>query len=462
MNTRFFKIYTVLKDSFWFLPALMAVGAGTAALGTITIDHVVGNEWLSGIIWVWSGSAEGARSVLAVIAGSVMTVVSIVYSLTITTLAQTSSHYGPRVLRNFTSDRGNQIVLGTFLATFIYCLLVLRTINSEDDARFVPFLSVNIGVVLALISLGVLIYFIHHISQSIQAENLISGIGHPFQKALPQLFPRKMGIPEGESQVPDELKWRSAYCVQATRNGCILALDSERLMHLATEHDLIIKTEKRPGSFVIRESVLLRALPAENMSDHITKELLECYSWGIHRTPHQDVMYSIQQLVEIAAHALSPGINEPFTAITCIDWLGASLRGIAREEMPSSLRHEKDGKLRVIVSHITFDDMVHASFDQIRHYGSENPAVMIHLMNTVEELAAHLQRTEDCDVLLSYLELVGQDTQANIRNKEDLKRVTQARFQTRDDLLAQRAKLSADAPSTPAEALECTASANKR
>jgi uncharacterized membrane protein len=167
MKLRLLKIHDLLADSFWFLPIVMACVAATAALGIVALDHAIGASWVKNIGWVWSGGPDGARSVLAVIAGSVMTVVSIVFSLTITALAQTSSHYGPRVLRNFTSDRGVQLTLGTFIATFLYCLLVLRTVRSVQEAEFVPYLAVTIGVILALISLVVLIFFIHHISQSI-------------------------------------------------------------------------------------------------------------------------------------------------------------------------------------------------------------------------------------------------------------------------------------------------------
>ena len=204
----------------------MALLSAAAAIGMVRADDVLGPEWSRDISWIWAGSAEGARSVLSVIAGSIMTVVSIVYSLTITSLAQTSSHFGPRVLRNFTSDRGNQFVLGTFIATFVYCLLVLRTVNSEPESRFVPFLSVNVGVVFALASLGVLIYFIHHISQSIQAENLISGVGVAFQEAVPELFPKSMGAAKHDTVLPDPAAWERAHAVESSVNAYVLGIDT--------------------------------------------------------------------------------------------------------------------------------------------------------------------------------------------------------------------------------------------
>lgn len=442
MKNRFITIYAVLSDSFWFVPATMALVSAGAALGTITLDHRLGDNWLSGVSWIWSGSAEGARSVLSVIAGSLMTVVSIVYSLTITTLAQTSLHFGSRVLRNFTSDRGNQIVLGTFIATFVYCLLVLRTVNSEQVGRFVPFLSVNVGVVLALASLGVLIYFIHHIAQSIQAENLISDIGNAFQIAVPHLFPKAMGTTVGDPVLPNESAWTAAHAVTSRTNGYVLGLDAERLMHLANEHDLLIKAEKRPGDFATKESVLLRALPDERVAEDISNELLACYSWGKHRSPHQDALYSIQQLVEIATHALSPGINEPFTALTCIDWLGASLRSVASEDAPSSFRHSEDGSLRVIIQHTAFDDVVYAAFDQIRIYGRGNPTVMRHLLITIADLVPHLHRDRDCDFLLAYLGSIGRDVEESLQSTDDRSRVAQVHSRTVEALMARRVSIA--------------------
>lgn len=441
MRARFIVIYTLITDSFWFLPALMALLSAAAAIGMVWADAVLGEDWVSDVSWIWSGSAEGARSVLSVIAGSIMTVVSIVYSLTITSLAQTSSHFGPRVLRNFTSDRGNQVVLGTFIATFVYCLIVLRTVNAEPGSRFVPFLSVNLGFVLALASLGVLIYFIHHISQSIQAENLISDVGVAFQDAVPQLFPKSMGEARGDTVLPNPTAWDSAHTVKSATNGYVLGIDTERLMELADEHDLLLKLEKRPGDFVTCASALLYALPVQRASVTVSEELAKCYSWGNHRSPHQDVLYSIQQLVEIAAHALSPGINEPFTALTCIDWLGASLRSAAAADMPSPHRHGEDGRLRVISPTMSFDEIVHASFDQIRTYGCANVMVVRHLLSTIAELAPHLRRAGDCDSLKAYVELIGTDANRQLGNADDRARVEQTRLQAAARLTAMRARI---------------------
>ena len=256
----------------------MALLAGVLAFASVALDRKLGDGWAVGIGWVWAGSADGARSVLSVVAGSVMTVVSIVFSLTITALAQTSSHFGPRVLRNFTSDRGVQLTLGTFIATFVYCLLVLRTVRSVEELRFVPFLSVNIGVALALVSLAVLIYFIHHVSEMIQAENLIAGAGRAFQDALPRLFPEQIGRTGPAAAPPPEDSWQGARTVMSDGHGYLQRIDDHRLLQLAVEHDLCCKLDRRPGDFVLRAAPLMRIQPTPRLTrviEHAAVRLLQ-------------------------------------------------------------------------------------------------------------------------------------------------------------------------------------------
>lgn len=427
MKLQLIKIYDTLRDSFWFMPAVMALMSLVAALGTTALDNAIGSEWVKNIGWIWSGGPTGARSVLSTIAGSLMTVISIVFTLTITTLAQTSSHFGPRVLRNFTSDRGNQLVLGTFIATFVYSLFVLRTVRSVDESTFVPYLSVNVGIALALASLAVLIYFIHHVSQSIQAENLIAEVGGEFQEALPRLFPEAIGrddreCPDRQNDVPDEEEWDNACEIDAPLNGYVQRIDDERVMALACEHDLLLKLPERPGHFVTKGSPLILALPADRVNKEIRERLQRAVVLGVHRTPYQDAGYSVQQLVEIASRALSPGINEPFTALTALDWLGASLRGVAGRTIPSPLRRDDGGTLRVIADPLTFEELAHSAFDPIRIFGVSNPAVAIHLLRTIEDLAPHLRREIDRAALLHHTQAIGQDAQ-KIANEHDRQHV---------------------------------------
>lgn len=421
MKLQLIKLRDSLADSFWFLPACMAVIAAIVAFGLVALDHRLGGGWFKETAWAWSGGPDGGRSVLSTIAGSLMTVISIVFSLTISALAQTSSHFGPRVLRNFTSDRFVQFTLGTFISTFVYCLLVLRTVRSIEEAAFVPYLSVNLGVVLAIASLAVLIFFIHHIAQSIQAENLIADVGQDFQSLATDLFPRQVGQPQGEVNLPDD-HWQHAYTVTSPANGYLQRIDAEQLIKLAKQHDLQLNLEKRPGEFVSHHSLLLKVVPPSRMNQSLDRKFCRCFVVGLHRTPYQDALYSIQQLVEIAAHALSPGINEPFTALSCIDWLGASLRRVLCSDLPSVYRFDEDGQVRVVARPVSFEEMARTAFDQIRIYSANMPEILISLLNTITDLASDAKRPCDREILAQHVQLIGQDS-TQITNSTDKERV---------------------------------------
>ena len=425
MKLRLVKLRDKLADSFWFVPAVMAVLAAGFALGSVAFDHAIGTGWIRNLGWVFAGGADGARSVLSAISSSVMTVVSIVFSLTIATLSQTSSHYGPRVLRNFTGDRRVQVTMGTFIATFVYCLLVLRTVRSVQESTFVPYLSVTIGVVLALASLAVLIFFIHHVSQSIQAENLIAEVGEDFQASLGTFFPEELGEDRERQTPPDPSHWQDARRVDARESGYLQRVDEKTLMQLAVRHDLQLRFEKRPGEFVGKGTPYLRLLPATMTDQEIDDTLRECFSSGTYRTRHQDALYSLQQLVEIAAHALSPGINEPFTALTCVDWLGTGLRGVLRRDLPAPARYDANGKLRVLVPAVTFEEFARSAFDQIRVYGASNPDVVMRLLNMIASLAPDIRRGDDRAVLRHHVQLIGADAADQLKNEHDRKRAAE-------------------------------------
>lgn len=175
-SARLANLWESLRTSYWFVPTLMTAGGVALSFASVHLDERVNYKWVRTVGWIWAGGAEGARQVLSTIAGSMITVAGVAFSITIVALTLASNQFGPRLLRNFVRDAGNQIVLGTFIATFVYCLLVLRTVRGEDDTEFVPYVSVTLGVAFALTSLGVLIYFIHHVAISIQAENLIASV----------------------------------------------------------------------------------------------------------------------------------------------------------------------------------------------------------------------------------------------------------------------------------------------
>jgi uncharacterized membrane protein len=198
--------------------------------GKVNIDY-----W-----WVYTGGADGARSLLGSVAGSMISVAATAFSITIVALQLAASNFGPRLLRNFMQDTGNQIVLGTFIGTFIYCLLVLRTIHGEGDGyeQYVPQLSVTVGTLLAIISIGVLIYFIHHASTIIQASHVIQNVSEDLHSAIERLFPQKIGRGEpeyrqGVEEIPMSFE-KEALPIRANGTGYLQAIDDEELMEIAS------------------------------------------------------------------------------------------------------------------------------------------------------------------------------------------------------------------------------------
>ena len=252
LRTLLLHYWDRLRSSFWFVPASMACLAVALALSAVELDGSVNDEWLQQLSWSYSGGAEGASLLLNTVAGSMIAIAGTVFSMTLVALSLASSQLGPRMLRNFMRDTTNQVVLGTFVATFLYCLLVLRTIRRGEEVDFVPHLSVTIGMLLAIISVGVLIYFIHHISVSIQADQVVARVGRELDDAIDRLYPGDIGKPaskvmaSGEADLPEAFV-RNAKPVGSTEDGYLQLIDADTLINLACKEDLLLRLERRPG-----------------------------------------------------------------------------------------------------------------------------------------------------------------------------------------------------------------------
>lgn len=420
MYTRLRNLWQLLRASFWFVPMLMAASAVGLAFATLELDHRTGLGWG----WTWTGGPDGARELLSTIASSMITVAGVVFSITIVSLQLASSQYGPHLLRNFMRDAVNQIVLGTFVATFIYCLLVLRAVRSLEGEVFVPHLSVTVGALLALASLAVLIYFIHHVADTIQADNLAAATARDLRQIIQSLFPQELGdnpVPD-KAQPPPTLPPnfdQETRAVAAQCNGYLQAIESETLMATARAHDLVLRLLRRPGDFIIEGDTLLRVWPSSRCTPAIMRKICSAFIIGRHQTRTQDVEYSAHQLVEIAVRALSPGINDPFTAINCVDWLGASLRQLAQRHIPSRYRYDADKRLRVIAPTTDFSDLADIAFNQIRQYGARSVPVMLRILETLARLAHQVRRLDDLQALRRHAHLIWEDCRHGIENERD-------------------------------------------
>lgn len=327
MRLDIFKTVESVRASYWFVPSVMAAMALLLGLFTVWLDAGPGSDWLSGLGWYQSVKPDGAHEVLSTIAGSMITVAGVVFSITIVALAYASSQYGPRVLTNFMSDRGNQVTLGTFIATFVYCLVVLRTIRGGDE-EFVPQLAVMVGLLFAFCSIGVLIYFIHHVPQSIHVNNVVARVGKQLIDGVQDRFPAFIGDPPDPAEevrnasdkavsilTADEREEEVAI-VRSRATGYIQAVDEEELLAVTRAYDIVVRLHYQPGNYLHAGRALLEVWPAARLTDRGADELRAAYVVGNKRTPRGDLNFLIDELVEIAARALSTGVNDPYTANT--------------------------------------------------------------------------------------------------------------------------------------------------
>lgn len=390
-NAKLRKLWDSLHSSYWFIPMLMALGAIILAFTMISLDRAGSTGPIEQLGWVYAGGPDGARAVLSAVAGSMATVTATAFSITIVALQLAASNFGPRLLRNFMQDTGNQLVLGTFIATFIYCLLVLRSIHGEDYNLFVPQLSVTVGIILAIVSVGVLIFFIHHASTIIQASYVILGVSCDFEQTVDRLFPEEVGQSASEVQrligeIPEQFE-REAGSIRATDTGYLQVIDDSTLMKLATQHDLLIRLHAQPGQFMVKGRELLEVYPIERVDRSLADHIRKAFILGRERTEQQDIEFPINQLVEIALRALSPAVNDPFTAIRCIDRLSAGLAGLAQRQFPSPYRYDEAQNLRVIAPVVTFEQLIDQTFTPIRQYARSDSAVTIRLLIAIMRIA---------------------------------------------------------------------------
>lgn len=408
MKLPFLQLWRSFSASYWFLPSLMVIIAIGLGAVMIWLDSGPASNVLDGIGWYQKSKPEGAREVLSAIAASMITVAGVVFSITIVAISFAANQYGPRILTNFMSDRGNQITLGTFIATFVYAIVVLRTIYGGDD-DFVPQLAVLVAMILALCSIMVLIYFIHHVPESIHINTITSHVGRQLISLIGKQFPACFGDPPEHSPEQEQALERAAESafgsggnakeVQCRANGYLQAIDDDHLLSVACKHDLVISIELAAGHFVHEGRTIALATPSERVTEDAEKRMRASWAVGSSRTPDQDLLFLIDELVEIAARALSTGVNDPYTAMTCADWLTAAAIELARRQPPSPYRLDEQGELRVIAPTGTFDVHLDRGFGRYRPYAAKDVNASAHFLSQIAVIAAQCRSREQSDAL---------------------------------------------------------------
>jgi uncharacterized membrane protein len=389
-----------LRSTYWFLPSIVTSGAVLLGVLLTSLDKSYSDaaSWLG---WAYGGGAEGARALLSAVAGSMITVVSVTFSVMVVALTVSSQHFGPRMLNSFMRDNPAQLVLGTFTGTFAYCLVVLRTVQGDGDdySAFVPHLAVTGAVALSLLSVGMLIYYVHHVAASMQVSEITAGVARDFEQTIERLYPERFGEGTHPPRPDPPRPGPAAHAVSAGESGYVQEIDSDTVLGVACRHDTTVWLTARPGDFLAEGCALAAADPAPADGDAFSRELLDAYVVGADRTSRQDAGFAVQQLVEVALRALSPGVNEPYTAITAIDRLGQGLARLARRRIPSALRKDDDGRVRVVTEPQDFAGLLEAAFEPIAFFGGNNPVIAERLFQTLAQLAGVARRDEDRQAL---------------------------------------------------------------
>lgn len=424
------NFWFALRASLWFVPSVMVISAILIAFVLVDVDSRVDGKWMLDYPRIFGVGSDGSRGMLTAIASSMLTVAALAFSITLAALAQASAQYTPRILRNFMGDRVNQFVLGYFVSVFTYCLIILRTIRSVEDIKFVPSLAILCGLLSAVGGVVVLIYFIHHTAASLQVSQIIDNIVTETKEAVETLFPKELGKAAEEPQITearllDTFKnWRE---VPSLENGYVQYVDTDALIEYAEENDFIIRMERGIGQFIGEGATLVSVIrdgqnPEQIINDELKQEISNLFSINRYRTIDQDIGFGIRQIVDIALKALSPGINDTTTAVTCIDFLSVIVGRIAEKHLPETVR-VKNGKLRVLVKGNDFREYVETAFDQIRISGKANQAIFERLLEALAYVAKNTQNENRRAVVREQIELIKEFAEQTLQTDYEKQKV---------------------------------------
>jgi len=413
-----------LRTTLWVVPTVEVLGAVALFVVTFEIDRAAHRGDVTLPSWVNSGSADAARQILTATAAAVITVVGLVFSITIVALTLASTQFGPRILRNFVRDRGTQVTLGTFVATFVYSVLVLGSVSHGGEA-FVPHLSVTVALALLLVDLGVLIFFIHHVATSIQLPQVIASIAGDLSVAIEAEVARAHAERGTSTEHgPDEAELieridREGATVPATSSGYLQFVGYPTLVDIGTHADAVIQLLYRPGHFVVEGLPLAKVWPAASAHD-VARELARTHATGAHRTLAQDLAFAIDQLEEIAIRALSPAVNDTFTALTCIDWVADGLCNISGRRLVEGVYRGRSGRIRLIESDPSYPRMVNRGFDKIRQAARGMPAVLIRLMDGLAYVVEYTHTAEQREVVRRQADMTMRAAEESVHDPADL------------------------------------------
>jgi uncharacterized membrane protein len=418
----------VLRTNLWLVPAIEVAAAAILFGCTYALDRAAYDGVFAVPGWAISGGPDVARTVLTSIAAAVITVIGVVFSIVIVAMTLTSTQFGPRMLRNFIRDRGTQLTLGTFVATFVYAVLALGSVGQGSHGAFVPHISVTVTLALMLADLAVLIYFLHHIARQIQLPEVIASIARDLQKAIElQAGDSAEGRADAAqaSALIAGLGGGGGGVVSAPRSGYLQYVEHQTLVGIATEANAVIHVLFRPGHFIVAGQQYASVWPAEAASD-VVRELAAAHVTGPYRTLAQDVSFGVDQLVEICIRALSSAVNDTFTALTCIDWIGDSLCKVAGRWQPTRVYRDGTGTVRVITTEATWERLVQRASDKVRQSSAGMPAVMIRQLGALAKVVERTPAGRERQVLLDQADMIERLSAATVGEPADRADISRA------------------------------------
>lgn len=415
------QLWNDIRYSLWFIPSIVLAVAASLAMAAIELDSLIGKESLAAWPRLFGASAEGARIVLQVVSSAMVTVAGLTFSITVLILSLAGTQYTPRLIRTFMGSRPTQIVLGTFLGIFVYCLIVLRSVRGGEE-EFVPSVAVTLAIGLALLGVGVLIYFIHHIASSIQASTVVSSISEETIRMIDEIYPVRLeNKPEGNVRPlfpeKDRHVWHE---VPSLRTGYLQSIDNEALLSCADRFGTVVRLEHEIGEFVATGLPL--ALVTATPDADLIAEINRSASVGYYRTVEQDIGVGIRQLVDIALKAMSPAVNDTTTAIMCVDFLSAILMRLADRRINQDALSD-NGEPKVMLKGQSFQEFLRNSFELVRENAKDNGAVYARMLRALEHVACRTSDLSRKAAIKDQIELVLEYAQRNTLHPDQIARI---------------------------------------
>jgi uncharacterized membrane protein len=399
---------------------MMVAAIGLVGLGLGLDIYFAGREVQSLPWWIYVSSPDEARNVLSTLLSSMITMTSLVFSITMVVLSLAASQFGPRLIRNFMASPQTQIVLGTFVMTILYCLIVLAAIGWQGSEGVSPFSTITIAIALMAVSVALLVLFIHTLARSIVSETVIERVGRELDEILDEIEPLPSPVPHDDPKdaLPQDFEQRSI-CFGLDMSGYVQGIEFDQLVETGHSCGIVIALYFRPGDYLAKGGRGIAIYPRERDNAALRETILRAIVVGAHRTPVQDPEFSIRHLVEIGVRALSPGVNDPYTAVAVVHRLSASLSRLMDRALPPGVFRDESGMIRVVCPRSSYATLTEAAFDQIRQNGADKPLVVIHLLEALARIAEHVRLPAQTAVLAKQLRIIEEDAEREIASLSD-------------------------------------------